>query len=257
MKYIKSSVVAMAGLVLATATSHASLTPINLPWGTSGGGGEWNLTYNPAGGNVATDQNSSAMGIMEYVYGNFTRVSDPGDSIWGGTSGSVLFTSIYSADGQSLTTTGLSGSPQSPVIVQGGGSTGTTPSRTGSTITTFNTVANPFLFQDTPAGGIIASSDPSLNPNDFDGMVTFAVTGYMTDPGQADNTWQPFQDGSTHYVIAFEDSNKNGDTDYNDFVVEVAGVSPVPEPTTIVAGVLLLLPLGASALRGFRKNRNV
>jgi hypothetical protein len=31
--------------------------------------------------------------------------------------------------------------------------------------------------------------------------------------------------------------------------------TPVPEPTTMVAGVLLLLPFGASALRMLRKNR--
>lgn len=34
-------------------------------------------------------------------------------------------------------------------------------------------------------------------------------------------------------------------------------VEPVPEPTTIVAGALLLLPFGASTLRIFRKNRIV
>ena len=31
--------------------------------------------------------------------------------------------------------------------------------------------------------------------------------------------------------------------------------TPIPEPTTLVGGALLLLPLGASALRKFRKNR--
>lgn len=33
------------------------------------------------------------------------------------------------------------------------------------------------------------------------------------------------------------------------------GVTPVPEPTTIIAGALLLLPFGASTLRILRKNR--
>jgi len=32
-------------------------------------------------------------------------------------------------------------------------------------------------------------------------------------------------------------------------------VSPVPEPTTMIAGALLLLPIGLSTLRKFRKNR--
>jgi len=34
-----------------------------------------------------------------------------------------------------------------------------------------------------------------------------------------------------------------------------ATLAPVPEPSTVVAGALLLLPLGASALRVIRKNR--
>lgn len=40
------------------------------------------------------------------------------------------------------------------------------------------------------------------------------------------------------------------DPDYGDWVPEVA----VPEPSTIIAGTLLLLPLGASTLRLLRKN---
>jgi hypothetical protein len=34
----------------------------------------------------------------------------------------------------------------------------------------------------------------------------------------------------------------------------VGTVSPVPEARTIIAGALLLLPLGVSAVRGFRRN---
>jgi hypothetical protein len=34
-----------------------------------------------------------------------------------------------------------------------------------------------------------------------------------------------------------------------------AALVPVPEPTTIIAGALLLLPLGASTLRILRRNR--
>ena len=32
-------------------------------------------------------------------------------------------------------------------------------------------------------------------------------------------------------------------------------LSPVPEPTTVIAGALLLLPFGASTLRLLRKHR--
>jgi hypothetical protein len=39
-------------------------------------------------------------------------------------------------------------------------------------------------------------------------------------------------------------------------VVQVSGVAPVPEATTIIAGALLLLPLGASTLRILRRQRS-
>ena len=35
----------------------------------------------------------------------------------------------------------------------------------------------------------------------------------------------------------------------------VGTYSPVPEARTIIAGALLLLPLGVSAVRGFRRNK--
>ena len=37
----------------------------------------------------------------------------------------------------------------------------------------------------------------------------------------------------------------------------VAPVTPVPEPTTLIAGALLLLPFGASTLRILRKRQRV
>jgi hypothetical protein len=50
---------------------------------------------------------------------------------------------------------------------------------------------------------------------------------------------------------------KNGTTYYlnQDQLAIDAGFTPVPEPTTIIAGALLLLPFGASTLRILRKNR--
>lgn len=39
------------------------------------------------------------------------------------------------------------------------------------------------------------------------------------------------------------------------FQFDDVSVTPVPEPTTMIAGALLLLPFGASALRSLRKNR--
>jgi hypothetical protein len=53
-----------------------------------------------------------------------------------------------------------------------------------------------------------------------------------------------------------------GDADWNDVVlpsygasINVSAVSAVPEPTTMIAGALLLLPFGASTLRVLRKRQ--
>jgi len=43
----------------------------------------------------------------------------------------------------------------------------------------------------------------------------------------------------------------------NDFALDDISITAVPEPTTIIAGALLLLPFGASTLRLIRDNRKV
>jgi len=235
-----------AGLVLASASSHANLTTVNDIWGTGAPGNqEWNL-YNTG---VGAGQGN---GIMEYLYGigNFARVDDASDLQWEGLSGGATFDAIYAGNSQALYTAGLAGVPTS-LILSGGGSTFSTPSRSGSP-TTYTPVTQPFLFMDN-SGGVNWFSDPALNTVDGgkDHMVTFAVSGYLATAGVA-GSYTTFT-GGPHYVIAFEDS-ANGDYDFNDLVVEVSGVTPVPEPTTMLAGALLLLPFGASTLRILRKN---
>ncbi len=232
MKYMKSTVVAMAGLVLATATSRAALTDVE--------------TVNNGEASLLTIMNN------QYGAGNFARVDDTSDIQWTtGGSGAASFIAIYSGAAQTLSTTDLgsltpSGNPAPIFSVPAS----TINSTVVPPVTVFTPANSPFLFLDKPTGSVSAysSSDPSLNTPIIDPatglavldrMVTFLLTGaaYAATPT---------------YVIAFEDGN---DFDYNDLVVQVSGVAPVPESTTIVAGALLLLPFGAGALRGFRKNR--
>ena len=84
-------------------------------------------------------------------------------------------------------------------------------------------------------------------------MVTFAVTGYMSNPGGLGNVFTSFTDG-THYVIAFEDGT---DFDFNDLVVEVSGVSPNQPGTPDGGSTVALLGCALAALgtfsRRFRK----
>jgi hypothetical protein len=55
--------------------------------------------------------------------------------------------------------------------------------------------------------------------------------------------------GTNPDVISWDGVNVNGDA-----YVQVEG-SPVPEPSTYLAGALLLLPFGVSTVRKLRKNR--
>jgi hypothetical protein len=92
-------------------------------------------------------------------------------------------------------------------------------------------------------------SDPSKNIIDdlFDHMVTFEVTG-----GREGTLVNEL--GLTHsYVIAWEDLLGGGDRDYNDLVVEVAFVQPVPEPSTI----LLIVSVFPGLFYFARKNRKL
>jgi hypothetical protein len=69
-------------------------------------------------------------------------------------------------------------------------------------------------------------------------MVTFLITGGAS---------------KGNYVIAWEDFNNLGDKDYNDFVIEVSGVKPVPEPATMLISALTLIGGGAFVRRKFFK----
>jgi hypothetical protein len=226
----------------------ASATDVNDLWGAQPGNPntEWNLystTFGAGPGN----------GIMEYLYGagNFTRVSDTIDQVWAGSPVSATFDAVYSAANQALYTAGLSGSlgSASLILSHGLGTTGT-PSRSGSVVP-FTPAAQPFVFLD--EAGTLNNAFSLQTLNTFDGskdhMVTFSVSGYMSDPGHLDNTYVAFT--TPHYVIAFEDGT---DFDYNDLVVEVSGVSPnVPDGGSTVALLGCALAGLGTFSRRFRK----
>jgi hypothetical protein len=98
------------------------------------------------------------------------------------------------------------------------------------------------FYLNTGPGNPIWYSDTSLNPLGADQMVTYDIanTIYNTSSG---------------WVLAWEDLRyAPSDKDFNDLVVTLT-TAPIPEPTTMIAGLLLLLPFAASTVRFLRKNK--
>jgi len=85
----------------------------------------------------------------------------------------------------------------------------------------------------------------SVGGQQVGGTVTFASTG----------AWQQFT--ATFVAQAAQDVHLMTDINVvasgNDFVLDDISVTAVPEPTTCIAGALLLLPFGASTLRSLRR----
>ena len=99
-----------------------------------------------------------------------------------------------------------------------------------------------FGFYFTTPGGTFYS-DTLLNGDGFDHMV--AYQGTNTDTVQIANLseglWQ-----DTEFILGWEDQFKGGDHDYQDLVLMVESVSPVPLPAAVVLG---LLGLGVAGIK--------
>ena len=94
-----------------------------------------------------------------------------------------------------------------------------------------------FRFYDYPSGASLWSSLDSENSGGgLNHMRTFLITDDDID-----------DDSTGNYVVAWEDQNL-GDADYQDLVVEVEDVYPIPEP-----GTLMLLGSGLAGLGGFAR----
>jgi len=101
----------------------------------------------------------------------------------------------------------------------------------GSPSTTFSAAqtGSIFRFADYPSENPLWSSQVSDNSDGMDHMQTYSIT---------------VGPSAGNYAIAWEDlPEESSDVDYQDLVIEVSGVHPIPEPATI-----LLLGLGCLAL---------
>ena len=91
-------------------------------------------------------------------------------------------------------------------------------------------------------------SDTALNSDGKDHMV--AYQGKATNPDKIQIF--PFSAGDwtdNHFILAFEDGYNLGDVDYQDFVVLIESVNPVPVPGAVLLGILGLSAAGIKLRR--------
>ena len=84
-------------------------------------------------------------------------------------------------------------------------------------------------------------SDSSMNSDGNDHMVAFQ--GNDSDRVQI-GQWSSGVWTDNEYILAFEDSDGLGDQDYNDLVIMIESVTPVPEPSTLLLLGTALIGLG-------------
>lgn len=214
----KHAMFSAAGLLLAVGTQAATVTSIGAP--AAGEKNHAQIFGDIFGGVFVQNGNDFSNGVV-----NMVRVDDDLDQTYNfGTWSAKAWASWAAAsqsfgttdDGQLFNVTGDEASVGGSINnVSGDGSV--VFSRFG---TKFNTTT--------------VSTDPTLNGDGLDHVVTYRLQNLQNDR---------IQEGGTYYLF-FEDLLKGApryDFDYNDLVVEVTGV--VPEPTS-----LALLGLGGLAM---------
>lgn len=212
----KSLMITLAGLLLTAAgTANADFTTINKTWDIWGAGPEQNLY----------DIDIGHTSILKTLYGNqVMQIDDFGaiitDQVWLNLNGGANVEVKYAAYTQNLgyiadTSGGSFTSLIADISANGylsGLSTTLPPASSGLEY---------FRWADQTSGAPLWTSKIADNSDALDHMVTFLITGGPS---------------AGNYAIAFDDQLGGGDRDFQDLVIEVDGVSPVPVPGAFLLG---------------------
>jgi hypothetical protein len=226
--------VASVFVIVGVCPAWADTTPIN-----PGGPGEPNLT--------------GVGGILDNLYGwdNLQRVDDTYDEVWKEFNGGATAEAKYAGDRSALWINDFGVGGQGLVKLfdvtgsgygaGGSGTFGGTPD-----VGEFN-----WVFQDVTTGAWWSSIRSQNLPGQYDHMVAWLITDDLT---AAELAARPYGIALAKgdYVIAWEDRNL-GDADYQDLVVQVYGVKPVPTPSAVISLVGLGIVMGLAGV--WRKKR--
>ncbi len=240
MKLIKTFIVATGALALLALTSQASLT---LNFSSTPGS---TIQFN--GSQSSFQFNDSTLGSYsgsQWVIGSESGIPAPANSalgLFGVVEGGPFHYGAITTDGQ-VETASVTG-PNGNLSINDGSSHFLTGTVNWMTVSTYNSI-----------GGINAALTVNVSDLAYGGLNTDLLR-VVTEAGTYGGAMNiSFQFNPAEDLIALTSGTPPDGVSGPPYTTSFSGSLAVAEPTTMIAGMLLLLPFGASTLRVLRKKR--